>query len=192
MAIRRLFGRKKKEEETKEEPEPVGAEEPGEEEPAPAEEAVADEPVEASEDVVEEPVADLGATIPYHDSFQDRLKFFFGAESGAGIEAPDEFMLEFMAMGERFHIVKKPMGGVEFGVGAISDEDAFIRVGQDVVQDLLTAATFGEFSEIFIRYYKNPDPGKFVKIELRKAMFDLNRRGYARVPILKLLTGQAR
>ncbi|UCE10141.1 MAG: hypothetical protein JSW61_14405 [Candidatus Thorarchaeota archaeon] len=194
MSLRRLFGRKKKDEDEKKESTEVKQAEVA---PAEPEETVSEEPMEAPAGLVEEaPTEEIttppGAAIPYHDSLKDRLMFFFSGESGAGVEAPDEFMIEFMAMGERFHIVKRPMGGVELGTGSISDEDAFVRVGQELIQDLLSAASFEQFSEIFIQYYRNPGPGKFIKIELRKAMFDLNRRGYARVPILKLLTGQAR
>jgi hypothetical protein len=43
-----------------------------------------------------------------------------------------------------------------------------------------------------MKYYKNPEAGKFVKIELRKDVNGLNRRGYARVPLLKLLIGMTR
>lgn len=184
MVIRRIFGRKKKDED--------------EEETTETEEVVVEEaptePVEVEEEapVVEEVAAAPTGTMPYHDTFPDRLTFMFGSEMGSGVEAPDEFKLEFMAMGERFHIHKDSMGDVMLHTGTISDEDVFIRIGDDVVRELLSAANFQEFSEIYMRYYKTPEPGKFVKIEIRKDVSNLNRRGYARVPLLKLLIGAAR
>jgi hypothetical protein len=186
MVMRRIFGRKKKDDEEEEE-------EKAEAEVAEAEEVVAEE--EVTEEVPEE--AELapevaGETIPYHDSIQDRLMYMFGASMGTGVEAPDEFRLEFMAMGERFNIDKKSMGDIELKTGTVADEDVFIRIGNDVVTELLSAATFQEFSELYMKYYKNAEPGKFVKIELRKAVSNLNRMGYARVPLLKLLIGVAR
>ena len=185
--MRRIFGKKKKDEEEEEvEAEVEAAEEEVVEEEATEEvsEAVPEEEELAPEVTTE--------TIPYHDSIQDRLMYMFGASMGAGVEAPDEFRLEFMAMGERFNIAKKPMGDIELKTGTVMDEDVFIRIGNDVVSDLLSAATFQEFSELYLKYYKNPEPGKFVKIELRKAVSNLNRMGYARVPLLKLLIGAAR
>ena len=89
-------------------------------------------------------------------------------------------------------VAKKPMGEIEIATGAAPDEDVFIRIGNDVVAELLSAASFSEFSVLYLKYYKNPEPGKFVKIELRKPITELNRRGYARVPTLKLLIGAAR
>jgi hypothetical protein len=134
-----------------------------------------------------------GATIPYHASIQNRLMYMFNDSTiGAGIEGTDEFYLEFMAMGERFWIGKAPLGKVTIKPGAMTDQDAHVRISNDVVNDLLSAATFSEFSKIFMQYYKSAEPGKFIKIEVRKPITDLNRRGYARVPVLKLLIGSAR
>jgi hypothetical protein len=132
-------------------------------------------------------------TIPYHATFQDRLKYMLTEDPlASSIEAPDEFKLELMAMGERFTVVKKSMGEVELSTGAAPDEDVFIRVSNDAVSELLSAANFTEFSKLYLKYYKNAEAGKFVKIELRKSITELNRRGYARVPALKLLIGAAR
>ncbi len=190
MGIRKLFGRKKEKEKPDEKSVEV-IEEAAED--APAEKAEVLPVEEAIEGPEEESIAaEIGATVPYHDSFPNRLLYMFSAEPGAGVEAPDEFSLEFMAMGERFYFAKAAMGEIEFKTGTITDEDVFIRIGEDVVKDLLAAATFSEFSTIYLRYYKNPEPGKFVKIELRKPVGDLNKRGYARVPLLKLLIGTAR
>ena len=111
---------------------------------------------------------------------------------GGGIEGTDEFYIEFMAMGERFWIGKAPLGKIELKTGAMTDQDAHIRIANDVVSDLLSASTFAEFSKIYLQYYKSAEAGKFVKIEVRKPITDLNRRGYARVPIMKLLIGSAR
>jgi hypothetical protein len=132
-------------------------------------------------------------TIPYHATFQDRLKYMLTEDPlASSIEAPDEFKLELMAMGERFTVVKKSMGEVELSTGAAPDEDVFIRVSNDAVSELLSAANFTDFSKLYLKYYKNAEAGKFVKIELRKSITELNRRGYARVPALKLLIGAAR
>ena len=194
--MRKFFGRKKDDDEDETTDEKVVD--------APTEETVtedAEEPVE--EEVVEEPAEEASGevdsaegvtiTMPYHASIQDRLRYLLTEPPlSSSIEAPDEFILEFMAMGERFMVAKKPMGEVEIASGAAPDEDAFIRIGNDVVSELLSAATFSEFSAIFLKYYKNAEPGKFVKIELRKPITELNRRGYARVPALKLLIGAAR
>ena len=191
--VRRLFGRKKDEEEkTEDEVEPEVTSE--------ASEVVVEEPIEsqaespAEDGEPEVAVADAPeGTIPYHDSIQDRLNYLLtDPEMASSIEAPDEFILEFMAMGERFSVSKKAMGSISIATGSAADEDVYIRIGNDVVQALLTAATFAEFSEIYLKYYKAPEPGMFVKIELRKQITDLNRRGYARVPALKLLIGAAR
>ena len=131
--------------------------------------------------------------MPYHATIQDRLKFMLTEPPLAdSIEAPDEFKLELMAMGERFTVMKDSMGEVAVSTGTAPDEDVFIRIGNDVVAELLSAANFSEFSSLYLKYYKTPEPGKFVKIELRKPIIELNRRGYARVPTLKLLIGAAR
>ncbi|MHA1480150.1 MAG: hypothetical protein ACTSQZ_01835, partial [Candidatus Thorarchaeota archaeon] len=189
--VRRLFGRKKDEEKkTEDEVEPEVSSEASEvtvEEPKPVESSVEDaEPEVAAADAPK-------GTIPYHDSIQDRLNYLLtDPEMASSIEAPDEFILEFMAMGERFSVSKKAMGSISIVTGSAADEDAYIRIGNDVVQALLSASTFAEFSEIYLKYYKAPEPGMFVKIELRKQITDLNRRGYARIPALKLLIGAAR
>ena len=95
-------------------------------------------------------------------------------------------------MGERFNVRKESLGEIAFGTGTAPDEDVFIRISNEAVKELLSAATFNEFVDIYMKYYKNPDGSKFVKIELRKDISSLNRRGYARVPLLKLLVGQIR
>jgi hypothetical protein len=133
------------------------------------------------------------ATIPYHASIQDRLMYMFNdSHMGAGIEGTDEFYIEFMAMGERFWIGKAPLGKVSIKAGAMTDQDAHVRISNEAAAELLSASNFSEFSKIFMQYYKNAEAGKFVKIEVRKPITDLNRRGYARVPIMKLLIGSAR
>ncbi len=194
MVIRRIFGRKKKDEDETEEVETETEAVEIEEEPEAEVEAEAavEEPEQVEEEVVEEPVPEPTGYIPYHDSIIDRLKYMFSADMAVGVQGPDEFRLEFMAMGERFHVAKPANGDVEVKLGTVSDEDVFIRIGDDAVRELLSASTFSEFSNIYLRYYKNPEAGKFVKIELRKDVSNLNRRGYARVPLLKLLIGTAR
>ncbi len=169
-------------------------------EPAPAatEEAAApaEETLEYDLSEVEEAEArraPLGDTIPYHSTLQDRLIYLFGdAEVARGIEAPDSFCIEFMAMGERFRLEKPSMGDVQVKTGAARDSDVFIRIANEVVSELLSASDFSEFSDIFMRYYRSPEPDRYVKVELRKDITDMNRRGYARVPILKLLAGSLR
>ncbi len=143
---------------------------------------------------VTEPIAEgRGDTIPYHDSIQDRLVYMLNdSEMADGLEGTHAFTLEFMAMGERFWIGKAPLGDIETKIGKAADEDAHIRISNDAVSDLLTAATFSEFSKLYLKYYKTSEAGKFIKIEARKPIIDLNRRGYARVPVLKLLIGAAR
>ena len=184
MVMRRIFGRKKDDDEKDakaKSPTPEGTPEEIEVETgaAVAEEAE-DAPVEAG-------------TIPYHTSLTDRFKYMFDdPDISAGLEGTDEFYLEFMAMGERFWFAKKAKGEVESGMGAVSDEDVYIRIGNDAVGDLLGASTFSEFQGFYMKYYKTPESGKFVKIELRKDVNGLNRRGYARVPLLKLLIGMTR
>jgi hypothetical protein len=158
-------------------------------------ESIEDAEVETTEEeaVTEEVSTGRGDTIPYHSEIQDRLMYMFNDSSiGSGIEGTDEFYIEFMAMGERFWIGKAPLGDIELKTGAMTDQDAHVRIANDVVSDLLSAATFSEFSKIYLQYYKSAEAGKFVKIEVRKPITDLNRRGYARVPIMKLLIGSAR
>lgn len=186
------FFRRKKKEEKKAEPKAV------EEETA----VVVEEEKEAPEPPVEEPAATeiseevpegRGDTIPYHDSIQDRLVYMLNDSKMAdGLEGTHEFELEFMAMGERFWIRKAPLGEIETKVGKADDEDAHIRISNDAVSELLTAATFADFSRLYLKYYKTSEAGKFIKIEARKPISDMNRRGYARVPVLKLLIGAAR
>ncbi len=148
---------------------------------------------ESSERVSEEEHVGREDIIPYHADIKERLMYMFNDSSiGAGIEGTDEFYIEFMAMGERFWIGKAPLGDIESKTGAMTDQDAHVRISNDVVADLLSTATFSEFSKIYLNYYKNAEAGKFVKIEVRKPITDLNRRGYARVPIMKLLIGSAR
>ncbi|TFF96436.1 hypothetical protein EU546_01420 [Candidatus Thorarchaeota archaeon] len=185
--IRRILG---KDEEEEEEVQEAPAEEVEE-----AEEAVETEPEPApeAEAEVEAPPEGRADTLPYHSTIQDRLMYLFkDSNTGSGIEGTDEFTLEFMAMGERFSIGKEKLGEVEMKPGSSSDHDAHIRIANELVPDLLSAATFYEFSKMYLNYYKNAEAGKFVKIEVRKPITDLNRRGYARVPIMKLLIGAAR
>lgn len=199
----RFFRRKKsiKEEARTAGDEPV--EEVGVEVPEPS----GEETVEAPEPSVEETTkvpevavtttekapAGRQPTMPYHASIQDRLMYMFNDPTmGGGIEGTDEFYIEFMAMGERFWIGKAPLGKVSMKAGAMTDQDAHVRISNDAVTTLLSAANFPEFSKVFMQYYKTPEPGKFIKIEVRKPITDLNRRGYARVPIMRLLIGSAR
>jgi hypothetical protein len=184
------FFRRKKKDEPKTEPKP-------EEEPA----AVAEEEVEleptkeepAATEVAVEVTEGRGDTIPYHDSIQDRLVYMLNDPKMAdGLEGTHEFELEFMAMGERFWIGKAPLGEIQTKVGKADDEDAHIRISNDAVSELLNAATFSDFSRLYLKYYKTSEAGKFIKIEARKPISDMNRRGYARVPVLKLLIGAAR
>lgn len=191
----RFFRRKKDKDEETAEDEPV--------EGAEAETIVEDEGQDAIEEqevveetheaVTEEAPVGREDTIPYHSEIKERLMYMFkDSGMGANIEGTDEFYIEFMAMGERFWIGKAPLGNIESKSGAMTDQDAHIRISNDVVADLLSAATFSEFSKIYLKYYKNAEAGKFVKIEVRKPITDLNRRGYARVPVMKLLIGSAR
>ena len=187
----RFFRRKKKDEEKAES-------KPDEEAAAVTEEAVATETEALEEEPaateVAEPVPEgRGDTIPYHDSIQDRLVYMLNDPKMAnGLEGTHEFELEFMAMGERFWIGKVPLGEIETKIGKAADEDAHIRISNDAVSELLNAATFAKFSELYLQFYKTSDAGKFIKIEARKPISDMNRRGYARVPVLKLLIGAAR
>ena len=190
MVMRKIFGRKKKDKDKDKDEEVADSEVEVVEEPAePA------EPTESPEvEAADVPPAEVPAgTIPYHDSLSDRINYMLtDPEMSKSIEGTDEFRIELMAMGERFGFIKESRGEVEKKPGSITDEDVFIRVANDTVAELLTAATFAEFSKIYMNYYKNAEAGKFVKIELRKAISDLNRRGFARVPLLKLLVGAAR
>lgn len=189
MNMSRFFRRKKSGEEEKEVVEDTQTDVTEAEETEPVVEEAAETEVAAAEEV---PV-DRKSTIPYHASIQDRLMYMFNDSSmGAGIEGTDEFYIEFMAMGERFWIGKVPLGKVTIKSGAMTDQDAHVRMSNDVAAELLSAANFSEFSKIYMQYYKNAEAGKFIKIEVRKPITDLNRRGYARVPIMKLLIGSAR
>ncbi len=204
--MRRLFGRKKKDDESKDvteeaestesvtpsetpEPEPVVEPEPSQVVSEPSTTAVSQATVPISEVSAPEVVGGL----PHHTSFVERLIYLFNdATAGAHIEATDEFHLEFLVLGERFWIRKEHMGPVKSGTGAIPDEDVFVRISDTVAHELLAAPTFEEFTKTYMRYYKNQQSGKFVKIELRKDVSSLARVGYARVPILKLLIGTVR
>ena len=189
--IKKLLGRDEENEEAR-----------TEETPAAEETAAAAEPVEFTEEAAElEPESEVepdepfpvdgAATIPYHSEITDRLKYMFqDANIAANIEGPDEFTIEFMAMGERFNFIKEARGEVNFGTGTAPDEDVFIRISNDAVAELLNASNFEAFRQVYMKYYRNPEAGKFVKIELRKDLVWMNRQGYARVPLLKLLVGQ--
>jgi hypothetical protein len=188
--IKRLLGRDEEEDEKA-----PAAEEAAPKVSAPAEavEEVA-EPEPEVEAAPDEPFpVDGGATIPYHSEITDRLQYMFlDSNIAANIEGTDEFTIEFMAMGERFNFIKETRGEVKYGTGTAPDEDVFIRISNDAVAELLSAPNFEEFRQIYMKYYKSPDAGKFVKIELRKDLVWMNRQGYARVPLLKLLVGQVR
>jgi len=185
----RFFRRKKESDEGTDEAEPIESEVEAE---TPEEEET-EAPVAVEEPDAEDAPAVGADTIPYHSEIKNRLMYMFNDSSmGAGIEGTDEFYIEFMAMGERFWIGKAPLGEIALKTGAMTDQDAHIRISNDVVSDLLSAANFQEFSKIYLEYYKNPEAGKFIKIEVRKPITDLNRRGYARVPVMKLLIGSAR
>ncbi len=185
----RFFRRKKKpktEDAPAEETESVVAAAPESEVPTTTEEPDA---TEVSEPTTE----DKEETIPYHDSIQDRLVYMFNdAVMADGLEGTHEFTLEFMAMGERFWVGKAALGEIETKVDKAADEDAHIRISNESVSNLLAAANFSEFSKIYLKHYKTSEAGKFIKIEIRKPIIDLNRQGYARVPILKLLIGASR
>ncbi|MFW9974407.1 MAG: hypothetical protein ACFFDQ_03940 [Candidatus Thorarchaeota archaeon] len=189
----RFFRRKKKDdEETESKPEDEIAIEIKEETSTEAEGIEEEEKVIEPETIAPTPEGKED-TIPYHDSIQARLVYMLKDPVMAeGLEGTHEFMLEFMAMGERFWIAKAPLGQIETKVGKATDEDAHIRISNDAVVELLNAATFSHFSKIYLKYYKTSEAGKFIKIEARKPITDLNRRGYARVPVLKLLIGAAR
>jgi hypothetical protein len=194
MVMRRIFGRKKGEDEKEASPQIESDESIKERVSEEVPETVEKAPEESLEyEPVEEIVEVKGGTIPYHDSLQNRLLYLFEDEEISGaLEGPDAFCLEFMAMGERFRIEKESLGDIELKSGASRDNDAHIRIANDVVSELLSSATFKEFSEIYLKYYKKPDGSKFVKIEMNEDVSNLNRRGYARVPLLKLLIGAAR
>ncbi|MHA1925008.1 MAG: hypothetical protein ACXABV_07535 [Candidatus Thorarchaeota archaeon] len=188
--IKKLLGRDEEKEDA-----PAAEDAVPEEAAAPAE--VAEEAAEPEPEVAAEPdepfPVDGAATIPYHSEITDRLQYMFNDSNiAANIEGTDEFTIEFMAMGERFNFIKEARGEVKYGAGAAPDEDVFIRVSNDAVVELLSAPNFEEFRQIYMKYYRNPDSGKFVKIELRKDLVWMNRQGYARVPLLKLLVGQVR
>jgi hypothetical protein len=188
LNMSRFFRRKKSDEEEQQTAEDTKTDDVQGEEIEPAVEEA-----KAESATVEDVPVGRKSTIPYHSSIQDRLMYMFKDSSiGAGIEGTDEFYIEFMAMGERFGISKVPLGQVSIKTGAMTDQDAHVRISNDAAAELLSAANFSEFSKIFMKYYKTAESGKFVKIEVRKPITDLNRRGYARVPILKLLIGSAR
>jgi hypothetical protein len=195
--IKKLFGRDEEKEEEKESP--AVEEAAPEDAPSPAEvveEAAEPEP-ESEPEVAAEPdepfPVDGAATIPYHSDITDRLQYMFqDANIAANIEGTDKFTIEFMAMGERFNFIKEALSEVKYGTGTAPDEDVYIRISNDAVSELLSAPNFEEFRQIYMKYYRNPDAGKFVKIELRKDLVWMNRQGYARVPLLKLLVGQVR
>ncbi|MFW9965588.1 MAG: hypothetical protein ACFFEA_00395 [Candidatus Thorarchaeota archaeon] len=193
--IKKLFGRD--EEKEKDESPAAGETTLAEEVPTEVAEEHGEPVPVAEQGVVAEPdepfPVDGAATIPYHSEITDRLKYMFqDSNIAANIEGPDEFTIEFMAMGERFNFIKEARGEVKFGTGTAPDEDVFIRISNDAVVDLLSAPNFEAFRKIYMKYYRNPDAGKFVKIELRKDLVWMNRQGYARVPLLKLLVGQVR
>lgn len=195
--VRKIFGRGKKD--TEEEKEKSVDEKLGSREleetyiPPPSETHIEATPTETEESLPEAKQSERGGTVPYHSSLPDRLKYFFDDTSAVkGIESTDAFTIGFLAMGDRFKVEKESMGPIKVDSGMTHDEDAFIRVSNDAVADLLSAATFKEFSDVYMRYYRNAGPGKFVKIELREDVSSLNKRGFARVPLLKLLIGTAR
>jgi hypothetical protein len=188
--LRRIIG---KDEEDESAEEPIAEAEGTAEEPKEIEATKVTEPAVDVAESVEAPTEGRGDTLPYHATIQERLMYLFeNQKTGAGIEGTDEFILEFMAMGERFWIGKAQLGDVQMKSGSSTDHDAHIRIANELVPDLLSASTFSEFSKMFLKYYKNAEAGKFVKIEVRKPITDLNRRGYARVPVMKLLIGAAR
>ena len=197
--VRKLFGREKKEipeeESLDEELGPREIEEPYS---PPAQEVPVEVAPTGTQKLAtvggkESKPSERGGTIPYHNSLRDRLRYFFDDSTVVtGLESTDEFILAFMAMGERFKVEKMAMGTIKVEGGMTHEEDAFIRLSNDAVTELLSAVSFKEFSDIYMRYYRNAGPGKFVKIELREDISSLNRRGFARVPILKLLIGAAR
>ncbi|MBD3159968.1 MAG: hypothetical protein GF309_14395 [Candidatus Lokiarchaeota archaeon] len=186
--IKKFLGKEEEEEEIETEAETEAETEVEEEPPTEAKKEA-----EVEEEALEEPPTRGKGTIPYHDTFQKRLEFLFDNEETAGdMKAPDEFSLEFMVMGERFNVTKDSMGPVEIESGTTSDEDVFIRISNTVAKNLLDAATFDEFSDTYMQYYRESESDKYVKIDLRKPIEELNKRGYVRVPILRLLVGQVR
>ncbi len=204
MVMRKIFGHKKKtdgevSEAHDEEPMPPEIQATDEtattEQPKPAAApAAAPTPVvEPALAVSEAVTTTIKGTIPYHSSLLDRLLYMFkDSQTASSIQGPDEFVLEFLAVGERFWIRKEANGPVQHGSGAIPDEDVYVRVSDSAVQELLSAATFDEFSQAYLKHYKNPLAGSFIKVELRKDISSLNRVGYARIPLLKLLIGVKR
>ena len=191
--IKKLLGRDEEKEEARTEDTRAAEETAPDAEPV----EVTEESAESEPEIEVEPdgpfPVDGAATIPYHSEITDRLRYMFqDANIATNIEGPDEFTIEFMAMGERFNFIKEARGEVKFGTGTAPDEDVFIRISNDAVTELLSVPNFQEFRQIYMKYYRNPEAGKFVKIELRKDLVWMNRQGYARVPLLKLLVGQVR
>ncbi|MFO7836051.1 MAG: hypothetical protein R6V83_05310 [Candidatus Thorarchaeota archaeon] len=185
--IKKFLGKEEKEDEK------VEAESEVTEEPSAEAKTKQEIGAEEEAEVVEKPLDRVEGAIPYHSTFQKRLDFLFDSEETArGMNAPDEFSLEFMVMGERFNVTKNSMGPVQIESGTCSDEDVFIRISNSVAKSLLDAVTFDEFSDIYMQYYRESEPDKYVKIEVRKPIEELNKRGYVRVPILRLLVGQIR
>jgi hypothetical protein len=201
--VRKIFGRGKKETEEEEEEEEIVDEKLGPREieepysPPTPETHIEIAPIETeklpSVGAKQSKPPERSATIPYHSSLPERLKYFFDDLSAVkGLESTDSFTIGFLAMGDRFKVEKESMGPIKVDSGMTHEEDAFIRVSNDAVAELLSAASFKDFSDVYMRYYRNAGPGKFVKIELREDISSLNKRGFARVPILKLLIGTAR
>ncbi|RDE13632.1 MAG: hypothetical protein C4K47_05820 [Candidatus Thorarchaeota archaeon] len=207
--VRKIFGRGKKDtkEEKEEEEESIEEQLGPREIEAPYTPPSPNTPIEVAPSVAEKLSVDKlptvgakesksserGGTVPYHNSLPDRLKYFSDDQSAVkGLESTDSFTLGFLAMGDRFKVEKEPMGPIKVEPGMTHEEDAFIRVSNEAVAELLSAASFKEFSDVYMHYYRNAGPGKFVKIELREDISSLNKRGFARVPILKLLIGTAR
>ncbi|MEM2142296.1 MAG: hypothetical protein QXQ81_03475 [Candidatus Thorarchaeota archaeon] len=180
MSIRRFLRRlMKMESEEAESEAPTGeSEQTTVSQPVVAQPQVTSEAPATVEETAEEVTEEVEEGMPPHTRLIDRIMYILNDPAmSSTIAGPDEFTVEFLALGERFWIRKTANGPIESGIGAVSDEDVYIRISDSVVRELLSVPTFEEFVRVYLKYYRSPGERSFVKVELRKDITSLNKMG---------------
>lgn len=103
------------------------------------------------------------------------------------IPAPATFKIQFLAGGDAFYIIKEELKHPHIEPSRTRAEDVFIRISNAVVDELLEAPDFDTFNEIFRKYAKSQTADHYVKVDIRTDIFELNKKGFASSPFLKML-----
>ncbi len=153
----------------------------GKKEEKPAEEEEVAETVEEVQPEVKEPEKPK-------ITIQEKINEFMNLpENLDPIPAPVSFKIQFLAGGDAFFIIKEELKQPHIEPSRTRGEDVFIRISEAVVEELVEAPDFNTFNEIFRKYAKSQTADHYVKVDIRTDIFELNKKGFAKSPFLKML-----